>query len=244
MQTKIHDFVENFAKGLRWMPFLLILLILLVFFPYLLIPVLIFCGIGILFLLPYVLIFNSFYNVITIPWQILKIAVDKRIRKNHSLEHATVNVLEQRYGRNLRIGGLAYANGFSLSGPDMPSPYEVMDAAREGHLRMTQGETGLAIHPRCGTSIAAANFLFSLVFILVLFSYHHLSIWNLILAFLAANLVSKPFGMTLQRFFTTYPDVRDIEILDIYGRPAAYAFPFEIMVNPNRTYFIRTVSGR
>lgn len=225
------------------MPFLLLLLIFLFFFPYLLIPVLIFLGIGVLFLLPYVLIFNSFYNVITIPWQILKIAIDKRIRKNHSLEHATVNVLEQRYGRNLRIGGLAYSNGFSISGPDMPLPYEVLDAAREGHFRMIRGETNLAIHPRCGTSIAAANFLFSLAFILVLFFYHHLSVLNLILAFLAANLLAKPFGMTLQKFFTTYPDVRDVEILDIYGRPTAFSFTFEIMVNPNRTYFIRTVSG-
>lgn len=225
------------------MPFLLLLLVFLMFFPYLIVPVLIFLGIGFVFLLPYVLIFNSFYNVITIPWQILKIAADKRIRKNHSLEHATVNVLEQRYGRNLRIGGLAYANGFSLSGPDMPSPYEVMDAAREGHFRMTRGETGLAIHPRCGTSIAAANFLFSLVFILVLLSYNHLSLLNLVFAFLVANLLAKPFGTTLQKYFTTYPDVKDIEILDIYGKPAALGFPFEIIVNPNRTYFIRTISG-
>jgi hypothetical protein len=213
-------------------------------FPYLLIPVLIFFGIGILFLLPYVLIFNSFYNVITIPWQILKIAADRRIRKNHSLEHATVNVLEERYGRNLRIGGLAYANGFSLSGPDMPSPYEVMDAAREGHYRMTRGESNLAIHPRCGTSIAAANFLFSLVFILVLFFYNHLSLLNLVAAFLLANVMAKPFGLTLQKFFTTHPDVSDVEVLDIYGKPTVYGFPFEIILNPNRTYFIRTSAGR
>ncbi|WP_422444410.1 DUF6391 domain-containing protein [Thermoanaerobacterium sp. DL9XJH110] len=226
------------------MPFFVILLVFLMLFPYLLIPVLIFFGIGILFLLPYVLIFNSFYNVITIPWQILKIAADRRIRKNHSLEHATVNVLEERYGRNLRIGGLAYANGFSLSGPDMPSPYEVMDAAREGHYRMTRGESNLAIHPRCGTSIAAANFLFSLVFILLLFFYNHLSLLNLVAAFLLANVMAKPFGLTLQKFFTTHPDVSDVEVLDIYGKPAAYGFPFEIILNPNRTYFIRTCAGR
>jgi len=81
-------------------------------------------------LLPYVFLFNSFYNVVTIPWQILKIAVDKRVRKNHSLEHATVNVLEERYGRTLQIGGLAYSNGFSLSGPELPPPYEVLSAVR------------------------------------------------------------------------------------------------------------------
>ncbi|GAW91186.1 hypothetical protein Toce_1483, partial [Calderihabitans maritimus] len=56
------------------MPFLLMLLLLLLFFPYLVVPFLIFHVIGFLFLIPYVLIFNSFFNVITIPWQILKIA--------------------------------------------------------------------------------------------------------------------------------------------------------------------------
>jgi hypothetical protein len=219
------------------------LLLLLLFFPYLLVPFIIFFVIGFLFLIPYVLIFNSFFNVITIPWQILKIAVDKRVRRNHSLEHATVNVLEERYGHSLRIGGLAYSDGFSLSGPDLPSPYEVLDAAREGLYRMANGETDLTLHLRCGTSIAAANFLFSLVFILVLFFYKHLSLINIVAVFLLANILAKPFGLALQKFFTTYPDVRDMSILDIYGKPLRFGFPFEIIINPNRTYFIKTTSG-
>ncbi|MGB9818569.1 MAG: DUF6391 domain-containing protein [Thermovenabulum sp.] len=221
------------------MPFLLMLLILFFFFPYLILPFLIFFLIGSIFLLPYVLIFNSFYNVITIPWQILKIAADKRVRKNHSLEHATVNVLEERYGRNLRIGGFAYSNGFTLSGPDLPPPYEVLDAAREGLYRMRQGEVDLALHPRCGTSIAAANFLFSLVFVLILIFYRHFSLINIVFAFLLANIIAKPFGILLQKFFTTHPDVGDIDILDIYGQ-TYFGFPFEIILNPNRTYFIKT----
>jgi hypothetical protein len=225
------------------MLFFFMLLLFLLFFPYLLIPLLIFFVIGFLFLLPYVLVFNSFFNVITIPWQIFKIAVDKRVRKNHSLEHATINVLEERYGRPLRIGGLAYSNGFSLSGPDLPSPYEVLDAAREGLYRMANGETNFSLHPRCGTSIAAANFLFSLVFLLILFFYKHLSLINIAAAFLIANMLAKPFGLTLQKFFTTYPDIRDMSILDIYGKSLTFEFPFEIIINPNQTYFIKTALG-
>ncbi|MCG0275493.1 MAG: DUF6391 domain-containing protein, partial [Thermosediminibacteraceae bacterium] len=61
-------------------------------------------------------VFQSLFNIVTIPGQLLKIATDKRVRKNHSLEHATINVLEERYGRTLRIGGLAYSDGFSISG--------------------------------------------------------------------------------------------------------------------------------
>lgn len=81
------------------MPFLFLLIFLFWVFPYLIIPFLVFFAIGFLFLIPYVVFFNSFLNVLTIPWQILKIASDKRVRKNHSLEHATVNVLEERYGK-------------------------------------------------------------------------------------------------------------------------------------------------
>ncbi len=219
---------------------LLMFLIIAMLFPYLFIPILIFLGIGFLFLLPYVVVFNSFYNIITIPWQIIKIASDRRIRKNHSLEHATINVLEQRYGRPLQAGGLAYSNGFSLSGPDLPPIYEVMSAVKEAQFRMINGEKELAIHPRCGTSIAAANFLFSLVFIIVLFSSHHLFLLNVILAFLLANLLAKPFGRVLQKFFTTYPEVEDVVIQDIYVQAQHDMIPFLTIINPNRSYFIKT----
>ena len=222
------------------MLFLLFIFMLFMFFPYLLLPILLFLGIGFLFLLPYVFLFNSFYNVVTIPWQILKIAVDKRVRKNHSLEHATVNVLEERYGRTLQIGGLAYSNGFSLSGPELPPPYEVLSAVREGHFRMINGEKDLAIHPRCGTSIAAANFLFSLAFILVLLFSRHFTLLNLIVAFLLANLLAKPFGRILQKYFTTYSDVDDVAVQDIYIQPSNYGISFMLMLNPNRSYFIKT----
>ena len=226
------------------MLFLLAIFIIIMLFPYLLIPIIIFLGIGFLFLLPYVFVFNSFYNVVTIPWQILKIAFDRRVRKNHSLEHATINVLEERYGRTLQAGGLAHSNGFSLSGPDLPPPYEVMSAVREGHFRMINGEKDLAIHPRCGTSIAAANFLFSLVFIIVLFSSHHFSILNVIVAFLLANILANPFGRILQRYFTTHAIVDDVAIQDIYTQASNYGFPFAIIMNPNRSYFIKTYQSR
>ena len=219
---------------------LLALFVIVMLFPYLFIPIIIFLGIGFLFLLPYVFVFNSFYNVVTIPWQILKIAFDRRVRKNHSLEHATINVLEERYGRTLQAGGLAHSNGFSLSGPDLPEPYEVMSAVREGPFRMINGEKDLAIHPRCGTSIAEANFILSLVFIIILFSSHNFNILNVIVAFLLANILAKPFGRILQRYFTTYSVVDDVAIQDIYIQSPKYGVPFAVIMNPNRSYFIKT----
>ena len=220
--------------------FLMALFVIIMLFTYLLIPIIVFFGIGFLFLLPYVFVFNSFYNVVTIPWQILKIAFDRRIRKNHSLEHATINVMEERYGRTLQVGGLADPNGFSLSGPDLPPLHEVMSAVREGQFRMMNGEKSLAIHPRCGTSIAAANFLFSLVFIIILFSSHNFNILNVIMAFLLANILAKPFGRILQRFFTIYPVVDDVAIQDIYVQPLKRGLPFIVIMGFNRSYYIRT----
>mgnify|MGYP001214924042 CR=1 FL=1 len=124
--------------------------------------------------------------------------------------------------------------------PDLPPPYEVVDAAREGYSRMINGERQLAIHSRCGTSMAAANFLFSLAFIIVLFCLKHFSLINIIGAFLVANILANPFGRILQRFFTTHPKVEDVVIQEIYGKGLTGGFPFEFMINPNRTYFINT----
>jgi len=222
------------------MLFILALFFIAMLFPYMFLPIVIFLVLGFLFLIPYVLAFRSFFNILTIPGQIFKIARDRRVRKNHSLEHATINVLEERYGRSLRAGGLAYHNGFSLSGPDLPPPHEVMAAVREGHFRMINGERELAIHPRCGTSMAAANFLFSLGFIIILFYAKHFSLLNVIVGFLLANILANPFGRVLQRFFTTHPEVEDVVIQDIYSEGITGNFPFEFMINPNRSYFINT----
>ena len=215
-------------------------MIILVLFPFLLLPMALFLVIGFIFLLPYVWAFNSFYNVLTIPWQIIRIAKEPGIRKNHSLEHATVNVMEEIYGRPLRIGGLAHDNGFSISGPDLPMPYEVLAATREGQMRMAAGEKSLALHPRCGTSIAAANFLFSLVFIIVLIRYNHLSFLNAAGSFLVANLLAKPFGRSVQRWFTTHPDVGNVQVLGIEVKTSSTSSPFGIFLNSNRSYYITT----
>ena len=59
---------------------------------------------GFIFLLPITLFalvpvgfaIASFKNLITLPFQMLRMAFDKRRRRNHALEHATVHVLEQR----------------------------------------------------------------------------------------------------------------------------------------------------
>ena len=41
--------------------------------------------------------------------------IQQKVRRNHALEHATVNVIEERYGPS-NIAGMAYEDGFTLKG--------------------------------------------------------------------------------------------------------------------------------
>ena len=60
-------------------------------------PVILFLIIS-LFFLPFHFAFYSIFNIFTIPLQLIKIAFNKRLRANHALEHATINVIEERLG--------------------------------------------------------------------------------------------------------------------------------------------------
>jgi len=115
-----------------------------------------------IFILPIGYLIHGFLNLLTVPLQIIEIAVNRKLRKNHALEHATINVLEDRSRRKNIFSGYARENGFYVFGP--ASPYEIFSSSIEGRERLINGEKNLAIHNRCGTSIAVASFLTFLVF--------------------------------------------------------------------------------
>src|SRR5512144_1708270 len=83
-----------------------------------------------------------------------------RIRRNHGLEHATINVLTEIFPyRNL--AGYSYPGGFFIVG-DVPTEH-LREAATEALSRMNNGERQLAIHPNCGTNYAVAGFVSGLL---------------------------------------------------------------------------------
>jgi hypothetical protein len=167
----------------------------------------------------------------------VQLAADKRMRQNHALEHATVNVIEERYGPTT-LTGLAAKNGFFIVGP-VSDPSALVTAARIAQERLRRGERQLAIHPRCGTSIAAANLIFALTFLLGLGLTGHFTLWGVVAALVLAHVLARPVGALMQRAFTTDPDVGDLEVVDIgYASPQMglnLFFPF----GPRR-YFIHT----
>jgi len=198
---------------------------------------------GNLVILPLLSAAWSLAGALTAPGQFLSIAADRRLRQNHALEHATLNVLERRLGPQ-RLAGLARPDGFILRG--LADPEAVRLAAAEGLARLKAGESHLALHDRCGTSIATANFVTSVALLGVLLGLGRFSLANVVLAMVLAN-ASGPFlGRLCQRFLTTTPDVGDLYIVGFECRVAEPGWG-ALLVNPFQAgvpvvCLVRTVS--
>lgn len=78
------------------------------------------------------------------------------IRRNHGLEHATINLLSQKHpGQSL--AGHSDRKGFWIIGEI--STDELAETVKEALVRMNGGENKLAIHAHCGTNAVTAGVL-------------------------------------------------------------------------------------
>lgn len=204
-------------------------------------PVLLFLLFNLLFL-PLQFAALSIVGLLTVPGQIYGIATNPRLRRNHALEHATINVIEERYGRRM-LTGLARNNGFVVWGA--VDPFVVEEAARTGLTRLKRGETWLAIHDRCGTSIATANLISSIAFLALLFQLGYLSPLSVLVAMAVASMVGPIVGRYVQQYFTTSADVADFEIGGVEGSHEFISFFGLAVPVPAGELFVRTyASGR
>ena len=174
-------------------------------FPYLLFPLLM----VLLIIIPFKFTINSLLTLIYTPLQLIKIASNRRLRKNHALEHATINVIEEYYG-DQRLSGMAREDGFFILGQLPPGLVE--KAARVGLQRLKSGASELVVHKRCGTSLAMANLVSALVFIFLLLNSGHFTFFYLVLALLAAHILGPVLGRIIQRHLTTSTDLSDLFI--------------------------------
>jgi hypothetical protein len=118
------------------------------------------------------------------------------IRRNHALEHATIAVLANRLGRDVRLIGRATRNGYYLYGDMQAEQVEVS--------------------PMCGTNLAVAGILAGLSSIVALGNRSRLErIPNVLLASMLAVLVAQPLGRIVQKHLTTDPDLSDTELVSI-----------------------------
>lgn len=212
----------------------MIFLILLYLF---LMPLFFFFIITLIFL-PYGFTVYSFMTLITVPKQIWKIAKSINIRRNHAIEHATINVLEKLAGRRLNISGLSREDGFYISG--IQDPEMVEQAAVQGLTLLKQGNCQLAINRRCGTDVAIANFISALAFLVLLFTTGMFSLLSIIVALLLSNLTSPYLGEYVQKYFTTSCDVINIRIIGLEYELGRQEESGILLRYFPRGYFIRT----
>src|SRR5512146_2123550 len=79
-----------------------------------------------------------------------------RVRRNHALEHATLQVMAEKNPR-LRMAGYSDPNGFWLVGE--ADTAEIEESAGQALERLRGGESRLAIHPHCGTNLVTTSLL-------------------------------------------------------------------------------------
>jgi len=201
---------------------------------------------GNLVLVPLWLAATSLAGALNSPGRFLSIAGNRRLRQNHAVEHATLNVMEEKLGRPPRVTGQARPDGFVIRG--YADPQVVRAAAEEGLARLRRGERRLAVHDRCGTSIAAANLVSSLALLAVLLGLGRLSLINVVVAMLLANLSGPLLGRVFQRLLTTSARVDDVCIIGFQFGVAQPGWAF-FLVNPVQAgvavvCFVRTAAPR
>jgi hypothetical protein len=168
---------------------------------------------------PVAFTFFSLLTFFTFPLQIFLLVKEKRVRENHTLEHATINILEKKYGYR-RISGISLKNGFFLFAPLHPNV--VFEAAHEALYRLKEGEVRLAIHRECGTTAGTAAFILSFLFLVLLYFLGFYAFFFLPFLILAASFLGKHLGILVQRFLTTTSRLEDLEISGV-----EFAYPFK-----------------
>ncbi|HEY9152713.1 MAG TPA: DUF6391 domain-containing protein, partial [Anaerolineales bacterium] len=138
-------------------------------------------------------------------------------RRNHALEHATLHMLAAKYPTH-PMAGHSNPTGFFILG-DLPTE-EIQSAATEAWTRLRAGESGLAIHPGCGTNFATTALLAgTLAWFALRGAKSTLSrIIRIPLAVIFALfgvLLSRPLGPIIQQRITTDADLGNLQIVDV-----------------------------
>jgi hypothetical protein len=147
-----------------------------------------------------------------------RISLVARTRRNHGLEHATINVLsEQKPG--LRLAGYSTPFGFSIVGS---ITLEMLtNAIVEAQQRVASGRRNLVIHERCGTNYVAGGVLAGFVSWMSMLGVRRgvrSQLQRLPLVILLSTLAllySPTMGTWLQRNVTTSSQVQELGIVRI-----------------------------
>ncbi len=135
--------------------------------------------------------------------RILDFSPISRIRRNHGLEHATLNILSERLP-NIPLAGQSDLGGFWILGD---VEIESLAACVEEALnRLRNGEAKLAVHEHCGTNFATAGSLAGLAAWAAMFGVGKRfrdRLERLPMIAVVATLMAQPLGWGLQEHVTT-----------------------------------------
>jgi hypothetical protein len=179
-------------------------------------------------------------SVLLIPRQAASLFTNESVRRNEVLKHATMNVIEERFGPS-GLNGVSRDRGFTLDG--IAPPDIILLAAQEGLRRLRGGERRLAIHRRCVTAIVSAGLLAALAFFGILMGIGRLNLLNVVLAVTLANALAPFAGMLLQKLLPRYTDLSDLHIVGLSGSPLAEQRPPGDRP-PSEHFEVRTKVGR
>jgi hypothetical protein len=132
------------------------------------------------------------------------------VRRNHALEHATVQLMLARLGPTFHLVGRASSDGFYILGN---VPLDVLEeSAHDALARLKAGEGYWAVTPLCGTNIAVTGLLTSLAALRAAKGGQPGSHGRAFTAAMLAVVAARPLGQALQRWVTTSQDLQWTEI--------------------------------
>lgn len=141
-----------------------------------------------------------------------------RIRRNHGLEHATLNLLHARYPHRA-FAGHSDSGGFWILG-EITAP-QLTEVVKDALEQLQQGKQGLAFHDNCGTNLLTSGALAGLAGALGLIgtSDQPRRKWERIPLIITlatiALIISRPLGRYLQEHVTTDGNPGSLQILKV-----------------------------
>ncbi|MEA3310190.1 MAG: DUF6391 domain-containing protein [Chloroflexota bacterium] len=147
---------------------------------------------------------------------LLKLA--RRIRRNHALEHATINLLSHNQGASQTVG-ISGPRGFTLY--TNLTLEEVYPAVQQALAALQNGQAALAIHPNCGTNLLTTALLTTVATMLGLHgkrkqrSERVENFLQLVLLNALILILSRPVGFWVQENLTVDSHVQDVKIAAI-----------------------------
>ena len=149
---------------------------------------------------------------------ILDTTMISSIRRNHGLEHATINILAQHFPFR-HLAGYSFPGGFFILG-DIPTD-DVREAVIRALMRLNNGDRYLAIHEHCGTNYAVSGFVAGFLAWLAMVGVKSKrgKVERLPLVITLATLgfiASQPLGPIIQERVTTSCDPLGLSIVDVF----------------------------